>query len=216
MRRRRTPRPGVTAAATTAVLATGARPGVTALATTAVFATGWPMTPTRPTRAALSGMSGSFGLERAIGLERGDDRLDGDSAVRDQLATRTSCRRAEWCRQGVLPDEHARGAPGVHRRREVRDVVSGQQLGQLGLDLLQVAELLDVGELHRLDLAVLVLDEDEDVDETDGLGLDQRDELLGHLAREVAHTRRELDDEVVDGAQLVEGCGGGGNRGGSH
>jgi hypothetical protein len=33
-------RPGVTAAATTAVFATGAGPGVTAFATTAVFATG--------------------------------------------------------------------------------------------------------------------------------------------------------------------------------
>jgi len=43
----------VTAAATTAVFATGEGPGVTALATTAVFATGWPMTPTRPARAAL-------------------------------------------------------------------------------------------------------------------------------------------------------------------
>ena len=40
--------PGVTAAATTAVFATGAGPGVTALATTAVFATGAPMTPTQP------------------------------------------------------------------------------------------------------------------------------------------------------------------------
>jgi len=53
MRRLPTPRPGVTAAATTAVFATGEGPGVTALATTAVFATGWPMTPTRPTRAGL-------------------------------------------------------------------------------------------------------------------------------------------------------------------
>ncbi len=49
-------RPGVTAAATTAVFAIGAGPGVTALATTAVFATGAPMTPTRPTRAGLIGI----------------------------------------------------------------------------------------------------------------------------------------------------------------
>src|SRR4051795_4895707 len=78
MRRRRpTPRPGVTAAATTAVLATGEGPGLTALATTAVLATGWPITPTRPTRAALSGMSVSFGgrADELVGLERGDDRL---------------------------------------------------------------------------------------------------------------------------------------------
>src|SRR5215218_2651634 len=60
MRRRRPGRPGVTAAATTAVFATGAGPGVTALATTAVraavLATGAPTTPTLPTRAALSGI----------------------------------------------------------------------------------------------------------------------------------------------------------------
>src|SRR4051812_38698723 len=91
-RRRPKPRPGVTAAATTAVFATGARPGVTALATTAVFATGCPMTPTRPTRAALSGMSVSFG-GRADGLrlDRGDDGLDRDPSIGDELAARASC-----------------------------------------------------------------------------------------------------------------------------
>jgi hypothetical protein len=60
MRRRR--RPGVTAAATTAVLATGAGPGVTALATTAVLATGARMTPTLPRRAGLRGMVSLLGL----------------------------------------------------------------------------------------------------------------------------------------------------------
>ena len=40
----------------TAVLATGEGPGVTALATTAVLATGAPMTPTRAARAGLRGM----------------------------------------------------------------------------------------------------------------------------------------------------------------
>src|ERR1700722_7697748 len=103
MRRRR--RPGVTAAATTAVLATGARPGVTALATTAVFATGWPMTPTLPLRAALS-ISVSFGRRRVIGLDRGDDRLDGNPAVRDQLATGTSCGGGKRRHPQVLPDQH--------------------------------------------------------------------------------------------------------------
>src|SRR5690242_10518091 len=84
---RRRPRPGVTAAATTAVFATGDGPGVTALATTAVFATGWPMTPTLPTRAALRGMSVSFGRGCSIGLDRGDDRLNRNAAVGDQLAS---------------------------------------------------------------------------------------------------------------------------------
>src|SRR4051794_8930431 len=90
MRRRRlTPRPGVTAAATTAVLATGAGPGGTALAMTAVLATGWPMTPTRPARAALSGISDSFvGRAHRFGLDRGDDGLDPDPSVGDELASR--------------------------------------------------------------------------------------------------------------------------------
>ncbi len=90
MRRRRTPRPGVTAAATTAVFATGEGPGLTALATTAVFATGWPMTPTRPTRAGLSGISVSFGgrADEVVGLDGRDDRLDRDPSVGDELAAR--------------------------------------------------------------------------------------------------------------------------------
>src|SRR5216117_3032666 len=112
--RRRRPRPGVTAAATTAVFATGAGPGVTALATTAVFATGWPMTPTLPTRAALRGISVSFARRCFIGLDGGDDRLNGNPSVGDQLATRTSCRRCERRSPKVLPDEHSGRAPGLH------------------------------------------------------------------------------------------------------
>src|SRR3954468_2914072 len=90
--RRRPTLPGVTAAATTAVFATGDGPGETALATTAVFATGWPITPTRPTRAALRGISVSFARSCFIRLDRGDDRLDGNASVRDQLTTRTARR----------------------------------------------------------------------------------------------------------------------------
>src|ERR1700689_2834380 len=104
MRRRR--RPGVPAAATTAVFATGSRPGVTALATIAVFATGARITPTRPLRAALS-MSVSFVCRCFIGLDRGDDRLDGDPAVRDQLTAGAPRGRGERRCPQVFPDEHA-------------------------------------------------------------------------------------------------------------
>ena len=65
---------------------------------------------------------------------------------------------------------------------------------------------LDVGELRRLDGAVLVLGEDQDVDHADRSGVDQREQLCGHLAGEVARSRWELDDEVVDGAELIERC----------
>src|SRR5215217_1815751 len=119
MRRRRRPRPGVTAAATTAVLATGDGPGVTAFATTAVFATGWPITPTRPLRAALSGMSVSLARSHKcfVGLDRGDDRLDRYPSVGDQLSARTPRGGCESRGPEVLVDEHAGDAAGLHCRR---------------------------------------------------------------------------------------------------
>src|SRR6185369_14193061 len=121
--RRRPALPGVTAAATTAVFATGAGPGVTALATTAVLATGWPMTPTLPTRAGLSGMSVSFGRRCFIGLDRGDDRLNRNPSVGDQLAARTPRCGCEWRSPQVLPDQHSGGAARLHGSGEVLDVV---------------------------------------------------------------------------------------------
>src|ERR1044072_4900368 len=132
MRRRRPGLPGVTAAATTAVFATGEGPGETALATTAVFATGWPMTPTLPTRAALSGISVSFGRACFIGLDGGDDCLNGNPSVSDQLTARTARRRCEGRRPEVLPDQHSGDTSGLHRGGEMDDVVGGQKLPQLG------------------------------------------------------------------------------------
>src|SRR5215218_1005273 len=146
IRRLPIPRPGVTAAATTAVFATGEGPGETALATTAVFATGCPMTPTLPTRAALSGISVSFGRRCFIGLDRGDDRLDRNAPVRDQLATRTACRRCKRRSPQVLPDEHAHGAAGLDGSGKMIDVVRGQELRQLGLDRSQRTEVFDLGQ----------------------------------------------------------------------
>src|SRR3954451_18348717 len=208
MRRRRPGRPGVTAAATTAVFATGAGPGVTALATTAVLATvlatGAPTTPTLPTRAALRGISVSYARECVIGLDGGDDRLNRDPSGGDQLAARVPCRRREARGPQVLPDEHAGGAAGLHRRGEVQDVVLGQELGQFGLQCLQLSQLADVAEFHRLDNTVFVLGQDDDVDHTDRLGVNEREQLGGHLAGEVARSRWELDDEVVDGAEFIQ------------
>src|SRR5215218_9045950 len=126
IRRLPIPRPGVTAAATTAVFATGEGPGETALATTAVFATGWPITPTLPTRAALRGISVSFGRRGFIGLDGGDDRLNRNPSVRDQLTARTARRRCERRRPQVLPDQHARSAAGLHGSGKMIDVVRGQ------------------------------------------------------------------------------------------
>src|SRR3954452_9701078 len=118
---RRLRRPGVTAAATTAVLATGDGPGDTALATTAVLATGWPMTPTRPTRAARRGMSFSF-ARAVVGLDRGDDGLDGDAAVCDELSARTPGGGCERRGPQVLPDQDSGRASRLHGGGEVHDV----------------------------------------------------------------------------------------------
>src|SRR3954469_649966 len=196
----------MTAAATTAVLATGEGPGETALATTAVFATGWPMTPTLPTRAALSGMSVSFRCGCFIGLDGGDDRLNGNPSVRDQLTTRTARSRCKRRRPEVLPDQHSGSASRLHGGGEVHDIVGGQKLRELRLDFLQRTEVLDLRELLRIHGTVLVLGQDQDVDHADRPGIDQREQLLCHFAREVARSRRKLDDEVVDWTELIEGC----------
>src|SRR3954463_13333788 len=120
MRRRR---PGVTAAPITAALATGAcAGGATAAVATAALATGAPTTPTRPTRAALS-MSGSCLLEGLVGLERGDDRLDGNAPVGDELASGAAGCRGELRRPQVLVDQDAGHAARLHGVREVLDVV---------------------------------------------------------------------------------------------
>src|SRR3954462_3405897 len=86
------------------------------------------------------------------------------------------------------------------------DVVRGQQLRQLGLDRLQLSELLDIGELGDVDRTVLVLVEDQDVDDADRPGVDELEKLRRHLAGEVLRSRGELDHEVVDGAEVIEGC----------
>src|SRR4051794_41895024 len=78
--------PGLTAAPTTAAFAIGDGPGRTAAVTTAAFATGAPTTPTRPIRPGRRGTSDSLGLELGVGFDGGDDGLDGDAAVGDELA----------------------------------------------------------------------------------------------------------------------------------
>src|SRR3954471_1557354 len=142
-------RPGVTAAPTTAAFATGDGPGLTAAVTTAALATGAPTTPTRPTRAARRTMSRSRLLEGGIRFERGDDRLDRDAPVGDQLSARATRGRGEVGSPDVLVDEHPGDAARLHRIREALDVVGREQLGQLGLDLHERAEFTHVGQLDR-------------------------------------------------------------------
>src|SRR4051794_4692448 len=98
--------PGLTAAPTTAALATGEGPGRTAAVTTAAFATGAPTTPTRPLRPGRRATSDSLELELGVSFDGGDDGLDGDSAIGDQLATRMAGGGRERRCPGVLVDQH--------------------------------------------------------------------------------------------------------------
>src|SRR4051794_3465494 len=150
MRRRR---PGVTAAATTAVLAIGApRPGVTAAATTAIRATGAPTTPTRPIRPGLNGISFSLVLAFGFGFDRRNDRLDRNATVGDQLASRSARCGCKRRRPEVLPDEDTGGAPWFHGGCQMYHIVGGQQFGELRLDRLKWTEVRNVGELHGVDV----------------------------------------------------------------
>src|SRR6476620_1378948 len=112
------------AAPTTAVLATGEGPGVTAAVTTAALATGAPMTP-RPARPGPSGISGSFGCGCRVGLDRGDDGLDRDPAVGDQLPSRPAHGRREFGGPQVLVHQHPGHAARIHGGSEVLDVLLG-------------------------------------------------------------------------------------------
>src|SRR6266516_2749889 len=53
--------------------------------------------------------------------------------------------------------------------------------------------------------AVLILDQDQCVDHSDGSGVDQSEQLFSHLAGEVARSGWKLDHEVVNRAEFVEG-----------
>ena len=79
------------------------------------------------------------------------------------------------------------------------DIVAGQELSKLGLDCLQFSKFTGIGEFRRLDVPVRVLGEDQCIDHADGSGVDQCQQLCHHLTGEVARSRRELDDDVVNG-----------------
>lgn len=77
-------------------------------------------------------------------------------------------------------------------------VVLGQEVGELRLQRPQLVEALEVVDLEGVDVAVVVLGEDEPVEHADRAGVDQRREFGDRLAGEVGLTGRELDYQVVD------------------
>ena len=84
------------------------------------------------------------------------------------------------------------------------DVLFGQRLHELGLEPGELTELGEIAQLLSHDRAVLALLKDEDVHDPDDPGVVKPEELVRPLAGEVLGPGRELDDQVIDGPQLVE------------
>jgi hypothetical protein len=74
----------------------------------------------------------------------------GDPSGGDQLAAERRAAAANGTAQRFLPDGDSGRASRVHAGCEVLDVFCGQQVRELRLVRLQLSELLDIGELHRL------------------------------------------------------------------
>src|SRR5829696_184287 len=112
--------------------------------------------------------------------------------------------RGERRGPGVLPYEHRGGAGGLDRGGDGVHVVLAEQHRQLALVRAQPSELalIEVGELERLDRAVGVLLQHEQVEYPDQVALDEVAERRRDLA--VEPTPGELDHDPVDRPQLVE------------
>src|SRR5205823_5404927 len=169
--------------------------------TAAVLATGRPMTPRRAMRARRNGMSGSFTLVRLLGLDGGEDGLDRDPPVGDQLAAGAAGRGSERRGPAVLPDEDAGGGSGLHRLGQIDDVLGREELSELGLDSPKLVDRVQIVDLDRIDGALAVLGQDQEVEHPDGPRLDEAGKLACHLTAEVAVPSRKLDHEVVHGAE---------------
>ena len=114
------------------------------------------MTPT-PLRPGPSGMSGSCCGEGGFGLVRldgGDDGLDGDPAVGDQLTAGAAHRRGKRRGPQVLVHEDGGDAPGLHRGGEVLDVLLGERLRELCLETGKLAQTLAEEDVAHLAAAM--------------------------------------------------------------
>ena len=178
-------RPGLTAAPTTAALATGDGPGGDRCGDDRGLGDGGADDADPSDSCWSSGMSGSCRSSSSSASMRGDDRLDGDAAVGDQLAAGAAGGGRERRRPEVLVDEHAGDASGVHRGGEVHDVVRGEQFGELGLELDQWAESPRSESSIASTLPSASFARMISVDHPDRAGVGQPHQLLGDLAGEV-------------------------------
>ena len=173
----------------------------------------WATTMAPPTAAAVlrlrraaSGMSGSFlhsfgrlGFGVGVGLEGGYDGLGRNPAAGHELPAGLADGRTERGSPLVLPDEHRRGVAGRDRLGQVHDVLLREHHGQFGLGHAHLTELalVEVGDLRRLECAVLGLPQEDHVQDPDELTMDQVLQERGELAiTEVGPG--ELHDEPVN------------------
>ncbi len=168
-------------------------------ATAAVRATGPPMTPRRPLRPGPSGMSVSF----FVGLERGEDCLDRDAAVGDELAARAACRGGERAAH-VFSHTRTRPscpAPSPRPDRRRRPSPAGRPAGSLPRGARRrprglrspVASISPFSSFTRTIRS-----------RTGSCRRRRVGELRGHLAGEVGDAWWELDHQVVDRSQFVQ------------
>src|SRR4051794_8843009 len=157
----------------------------------------------RRLRRAASGMSDPF-LGRVV-LDGGEHGLHRDAAAGNELSAGVPYGSPERSGPQVLPDEHRGRRARRHRHSEVRHVLLGQDGHQVSLEGAQVGEVTDAGvrELERLDHAVGILAEQEEVQHAHQAALHEVPENRGDLALAEVLTR-ELDDHPVDRAEYVQ------------
>ncbi len=140
------------------------------------------------------------GFER---VERRDERLDGDAAAGDQLATGAPQRDRDGGGPAVLPDQDRRRRAGLEYRRGLAEVLVVDDTRRRALQDAEGrrggAEVVD---LERGDGAVLALGDERDIQDPD--------DAPGRPGRLAAARPRRLtvstatQDDVVDRAHLVE------------
>src|SRR4051794_239791 len=141
------------------------------------------------------------GLGRVEGSQHG---LDRDSAAGDQLAAGTAQGGRERRGPDVLVDEYAGGAPRLQHGTSLVEVGAVEQSGRGSFEDREVeqAVTIDVGHRQTGDAAVVTPGDEGEVQDADDAPvgeIDQdRERLAGHPAA------RELHDQVVDRAGLVE------------
>src|SRR4051794_19183734 len=136
-------------------------------------------------------------------VERFEDCVDRDPAVRDDLCAAAPDRRDERSRPAVLVQQDRGLRAGLDRGTRFVVVVLAEQPGRGAVELDEVERTVgvDVGDREAGDGAVLALLDEDEVEHADDSAVGEADDLVEPFARGLL-ARRPLDDQVVDGADL--------------